>query len=139
METRTEDVYSVIRFFTLYSLTASQRIGRCEKGTKGSLNPLTLCKTTAKRGSSLTSCWRITDDTGMAGEPDTPKDVRPVRRGGHRNLTWEQEKALGPYPTIRPSLNGKQYGWLRPVGSPLRMWPAHWAFPIPRSISGVKS
>src|SRR6266568_4317253 len=35
----------------------------------------------------------------MAGEPDTEKLVRPVRWGGHRNLTWRQEKALGPHPT----------------------------------------
>src|SRR5689334_2012991 len=44
------------------------------------------------------------------GEPDTEKLVRPVRWEGHRNLTWQQEKALGPYPTSPPS--GPDVGWL---------------------------
>ncbi|WP_236023162.1 hypothetical protein [Dictyobacter formicarum] len=35
-----------------------------------------------------------------AGKPDTRKPVRPVWWGGHRNLAWQQEKALGPYPTL---------------------------------------
>jgi hypothetical protein len=43
-----------------------------------------------------------TEKQRMAGEPDTSKGVRPVRWEGHRNLTWEQEKALAPYPTITP-------------------------------------
>jgi hypothetical protein len=38
----------------------------------------------------------------IAGEPDTEKLVCPVRWGGHRNLTWRQEKALGP---VRPKVS----------------------------------
>ena len=37
---------------------------------------------------------------GMAGEPYTSKDARAVRWGGHRNLDWQQSKALGPHPTF---------------------------------------
>jgi hypothetical protein len=34
--------------------------------------------------------------------------------GGHRNLTWQQEKALGPYPTLLISSN---MGCCEPVSS----------------------
>jgi len=48
-----------------------------------------------------------TEKLYRAGEPDTEKLVRPVRWEGHRNLTWQQEKALGPYPTPPPFGPGK--------------------------------
>jgi hypothetical protein len=35
---------------------------------------------------------------GMAGEPDTRKRVRPVRWEAHRNLVWQQTKALCVHP-----------------------------------------
>jgi hypothetical protein len=34
----------------------------------------------------------------VAGEPDTKKLVRPVRREAHRNLVWKQTKALCIHP-----------------------------------------
>jgi hypothetical protein len=36
----------------------------------------------------------------MAREPTASKGARWVRWGGHRNLLWQQNKALGPYPTV---------------------------------------
>jgi hypothetical protein len=38
------------------------------------------------------------DVLGMAGEPDTSKGVRPVRREAHRNLASQEAKALCVHP-----------------------------------------
>jgi hypothetical protein len=48
------------------------------------------------------------DALGMAGEPDTKKLVRPVRREAHRNLVWKQTKALCVHPIVRKA--AKQEG-----------------------------
>jgi hypothetical protein len=47
------------------------------------------------------------DALGMAGEPDTSKGVRPVRREAHRNLVWQQTKALCVHPIV---LQQKKFG-----------------------------
>jgi len=44
----------------------------------------------------------------MTGEPCALKGASTVRRGAHRNLGWQQFKALGAYPT---KLTGEHDGY----------------------------
>jgi hypothetical protein len=53
----------------------------------------------AKQGANGRVCTPE-DALGMAGEPDTKKLVRPVRREAHRNLAWQQTKALCVHPIV---------------------------------------
>lgn len=47
----------------------------------------------------------------MAGELDTEKLVRPVRRETHRNLVWQQIKARCVYPIVGKAENFRRYVW----------------------------
>jgi hypothetical protein len=47
--------------------------------------------------------YKIGQNSGTTGEPDTLKGVSPVRRGAHGNLFRQRDKAPGAYPTKEAS------------------------------------